>query len=130
MKGVLLLLSASVLLLAEKTDPRLIHQVEPRYTHAASDARVSGTVKLALTVDAKGVPEWVEVVRPLGYGLDENAIAAVRQWRFAPATDNGKPVARDCDVEIEFNLITSPPPDTTAAQYKDGSLAGLVFQRR
>jgi TonB family protein len=42
------------------------------------------------------------VVTPLGYGLDEKAIEAVKQWRFQPGTKDGKPVNVQLNIEVEF----------------------------
>jgi TonB family protein len=42
------------------------------------------------------------VARSLGFGLDEKAIEAVRQWRFKPATKNGVPVAAPATIEVRF----------------------------
>ena len=44
------------------------------------------------------------VLRGLGAGLDQNAIVALRQWRFRPGTRAGTPVAMDAEIDIEFNL--------------------------
>ena len=46
------------------------------------------------------------VVRGLGFGLDENALVALRQWRFAPGTRSGRPAAMDVDVDVEFSLAS------------------------
>ena len=40
----------------------------------------------------------------LGYGLDQNALVAVRQWRFRPGTRNGSPAEMTAEMDIEFNL--------------------------
>jgi len=48
------------------------------------------------------MPQDIKVTRPLGSGLDENAIDAVAQWRFRPGTKDGKPVAVAIDVEVMF----------------------------
>ena len=51
-----------------------------------------------------GQPYNIKVVRALGKGLDEKAVEAVSQWKFEPATKNGKPVAVFIDVEVKFHL--------------------------
>jgi protein TonB len=110
MKSLLLLLIVVPLLLAQWTPPRLIHRVEPKYSDAARDAKVSGTVRLAITIDESGFPTDVRVTQSVGYGLDQMATDAVSQWRFEPATKNGKPVALKATVELNFRLTTSPAP--------------------
>ena len=60
---------------------------------------------VALHVDDRGRVTNARVVKGLGDGLDQNALVAVRQWRF-PGTSDGRPVAMDAEVDIEFNLRT------------------------
>jgi len=88
------------------TMPRVLHQVEPTYTTDAIRMRVEGTVVLQAVVRTHGVPADVSVVRSLDqrFGLDQQAIAAVRQWRFAPGERNGRPVPVLVHVEIPFSL--------------------------
>jgi TonB family protein len=50
------------------------------------------------------VPRNLKVQRALGKGLDENALAAVQQWRFQPATKDGNPVAVFLTAEVSFRL--------------------------
>jgi protein TonB len=44
------------------------------------------------------------VTRPLGMGLDEKAVEAVRQYRFKPAMYQGHAVAVQIVVDVEFHL--------------------------
>ncbi|MBV9613232.1 MAG: energy transducer TonB [Acidobacteriaceae bacterium] len=80
--------------------PVFISKVRPNYTDAARDAKIEGKVSLSLIIDRFGVPQEVAVTNGIDAGLDENAVAAVKQWRFYPATRNGEPVA----VEVNFRL--------------------------
>jgi len=73
--------------------PELIQKVEPSWTDEARQAGVSGLVLVSLTVDAEGNPQDLGVTRGLGYGLDEKALDAVRQWRFRAGLKDGAPVA-------------------------------------
>ncbi len=67
--------------------------VKPVYPEEALRAGVEGLVVLVAIVDERGrVGGEIKVVRGLGHGCDEAAVAAVRQWRFRPATRNGKPI--------------------------------------
>ncbi len=88
-----------------KTVPKLIYKVEPSYTEEAKAAKISGSVLLKLVVDENGNAQDIQVARSLDEGLDQNAIAAVRQWVFAPATENGKPVAVAANIEVNFSLL-------------------------
>jgi protein TonB len=59
---------------------------------------------LGLTVDERGRVRDVHVTRSSDKRLDQNAIDAVKQWKFNPATRNGKPVAVFTSVEVDFRL--------------------------
>lgn len=86
--------------------PRLLTEVKPAYTTAARDAKVTGTVVLDCIVGVDGQISDVKVVRSLdsAYGLDDEAVKAVRQWRFAPGTKDGKPVPVFVSIEMQFTL--------------------------
>src|SRR3989442_10294052 len=86
------------------TAPTIMSRVEPQYSEAARAARVQGTVVLEAVISADGVPRVVRVVRSLGYGMDESAIAALERWRFNPARKDGVPVNVSLNVEFNFNL--------------------------
>jgi protein TonB len=66
---------------------------------------VHGTILLAVTVSASGDVANVKVVKGLGSGLDESAIATVRTWKFKPGADDGTPVQSEVNVEVSFNLL-------------------------
>jgi TonB family protein len=85
--------------------PELIHKVEPPYAPAAKQARIEGTTVLSVVIDKEGVPHTVQVKKSLDAGLDQNAIDAVKQWRFRPAWLNGQPVAVQATVEVKFRLL-------------------------
>jgi TonB family protein len=96
------------------TAPRAIYAPDPEYSQEARSAHHQGTCVLSLTVDPEGKPQNITIKRPLGMGLDQKAIEAVRMWTFDPARKNGKPVAVQIDVEVSFRLIkddemTLPP---------------------
>jgi TonB family protein len=85
--------------------PELIFKVEPEYSEQARQAKIDGQVALSLVVDADGRVSDVRVVRPFGMGLDEQAIAAVMQWRFKPGMKDGKPVRVTAQVTVDFRLL-------------------------
>lgn len=87
------------------TQPVLILKIEPEYSERARQAKFQGTVGLRIIVDEKGIPRDVSVTRPLGLGLDEKAMEAVSRWRFKPALKNGKPVAVEAFVDVNFRLL-------------------------
>jgi len=85
--------------------PELELQVDPEYSDEARIARQEGSVALEIEMDSEGVPRNFRVLRPLGLGLDEKAIEAVRQWRFKPARLNGKRVPFRAVLQISFRLL-------------------------
>lgn len=84
--------------------PRLLREVKPEYTEEARRRNVVGDVVLEVVVRSDGTVGDVRMLQRLGSGLDERAIAAVRQWRFAPARRQGLPVDVIVEVAVEFTL--------------------------
>ncbi len=78
---------------------------EPEFSEEARKEKVSGNVLVYLQVDRQGRPAHVRVLRGLGMGLDEKAIEAVRQYRFKPAMENGRPVAVEMEVDVNFQIF-------------------------
>jgi TonB family protein len=86
------------------TAPRLIHSSEPKFSREARKKKVQGTCILSLVIGADGSPRDISVTRPLGFGLDDEAIKAVEKWRFEPAHKDGQPVKVRVNVEVNFKL--------------------------
>src|SRR5438046_9876596 len=84
--------------------PTVLSRVEPQYSAEARKARYQGTVVLEAIVRRDGTVDIQRVVRSLGFGLDENAIQALKQWRFKPGTKNGVAVDVSLNIEVNFNL--------------------------
>jgi TonB family protein len=84
--------------------PELIYAVDAEFSDEARRAKFQGVCVVSLVVDAKGNPQRVEVVRHLGMGLDQKAVAAVKQYRFKPATLQGRPVPVEVNVEVNFRI--------------------------
>jgi len=84
-----------------KPKPRNIPQ--PTYTDAAREAGVEGKVRVELTVDETGRVVNVRVISGLGHGLDEAAVAAVRDATFEPAVRCGKPSRSTFTLGIRFS---------------------------
>lgn len=84
--------------------PRPLAMPDPDYTEQAREAKLQGMCVLKLIVGADGKPRDIRVIRPLGMGLDEKAIAAVSQWTFAPATKDGTAVPVLISVQVVFKL--------------------------
>src|SRR5262245_887813 len=86
------------------TPPTVLSRVEPQYSEEARKARYQGTVVLEAIVKRDGTVDILRVVRSLGFGLHENAIQALKQWRFKPGMRNGIPVDVALNIEVNFNL--------------------------
>ena len=86
------------------TAPVVIQKVDPQYSEEARKARYQGTVVLEAIVRRDGTCDIQRIVRSLGFGLDENAIQALKQWRFRPGMRNGVPVDVSLNIEVNFNL--------------------------
>jgi len=84
--------------------PRGIFTPDPEYSEEARKAKYQGVCVLWLIVGPDGRPRDIKVARTLGLGLDEKAIEAVKTWRFEPAMKDGKPVAVQINVEVQFRL--------------------------
>lgn len=87
--------------------PVLLVKVDPQYTEQALAAKYSGSVTLSIVVGSDGKASDVKVVKSLGMGLDEQAVACVQQWSFQPGTYQGAPVSVRATVEINFRLPTT-----------------------
>ena len=86
------------------TPPSVLHEVKPDYTEEARRRGIVGDVVLEIVVRSDGGVGQVRVLQGLGAGLDERAVDAVRQWRFAPARRYGTPVDVLVEVAVEFKL--------------------------
>jgi TonB family protein len=85
--------------------PKPVYHVEPAFTEAARSRKFQGVVALNVVVDRAGKVADVRIVRPLGMGLDDSAVATVSTLRFQPATKDGQPVAVVVFIEIDFHLF-------------------------
>ena len=85
--------------------PRVIGRVAPKYPWGAKRRGDEGHVVFKLRLSETGKIEklWTVESHPAGI-FDAEAERAVRQYRFSPATYNGKPVPVICKQRIEFRL--------------------------
>lgn len=88
------------------TMPQVIHDPRPGYTSQAMQAKVQGIVLLEAVVLPDGRVGPVRVARSLDqrFGLDDEAVRTVRQWRFLPGMRGSKPVAVRVAIEMTFTL--------------------------
>ncbi|HEY2394153.1 MAG TPA: energy transducer TonB [Candidatus Angelobacter sp.] len=85
--------------------PRAIYSPEPEFSEEARKTKHQGEVILLATIGVDGLPRNLTVVRSLGMGLDEKALETVRTWRFDPAKKDGRPVAVQMNIIVNFNLF-------------------------
>lgn len=85
--------------------PTVLFKVEPEYSEEARKAKFQGTVVIFIVVDERGNPRDLKVIRPLGLGLDQKALEAVQQWKFSPGKKDGRPVAVQATIEVNFRLL-------------------------
>ncbi len=85
--------------------PVPIFQPEAEFSDEARRAKYQGVCLISVIVDAQGNPQNPRVIRPLGMGLDEKALEAVRKYKFKPAMKDGKtPVPVMITIEVNFRL--------------------------
>jgi TonB family protein len=86
------------------TAPRLLHKVEPEFSPLARADQIQGTVVLQLVVTEKGRASDIQVISPVGYGLDEKAVAAIEKWEFVPGQKDGASVPVRATIEVNFRF--------------------------
>ena len=84
--------------------PRVLTHPAAIYTDEARKLGIQGNVVVQAYFDAYGNISVLRVVKGLGYGLDEAAVAALQGWRFAPALRDGLPVSAVAEIEVPFQL--------------------------
>jgi TonB family protein len=87
------------------SQPQLLKKVEPGYSEIARIAQFQGSVGLSIVVGVDGTAQNIQVVKPLGFGLDEKAVEAVGKWQFKPGTKQGQSVPVFANIEVNFRLL-------------------------
>jgi TonB family protein len=82
----------------------ITYKPQPVYTDDARGLKLEGEVLLEVSFAANGTLHVNRVVRGLGHGLDEAAIAAANKMRFKPALRMGQPVDSTAVVHVLFQL--------------------------
>lgn len=86
------------------TAPVVLAHNEPSYTEEARRAKLNGTVVLWLIVNRDGKVASVQILRPVGLGLDDHAVETVMKWQFKPARRDGEPFPVLVSAEVSFRL--------------------------
>ena len=85
---------------------RLLTNFEPPSNDFAQKAGVAGLSLYHVVVGPDGKPAEIAVSRPIGFGLDENAVASIRKASFQPAMKDGKPVPVLLDLLVQFRIYS------------------------
>ena len=96
--------SGPIFVTGDVQKPEKVRDVQPQYTEIARKARIQGVVILQTIIDKNGDITDVQVLKGLPMGLTEAATEAVKQWKYKPATLNGKPVAVYFNLTVNFQL--------------------------
>jgi len=81
-----------------------LHHAPARYTNAARDAKAQGEIVLSIEFRADGTIKVLKIVRGLGFGLDEKAVAAAQKIIFLPQIKDGTFVNMSSGLTFTFNL--------------------------
>jgi len=84
--------------------PKPLYRPEPEFSETARKERIQGNADIDLVVGPDGLPRDLQLVCSPEPGLGDNALATVKQWKFAPGTKDGVPVAVELMVEVSFKL--------------------------
>jgi outer membrane biosynthesis protein TonB len=105
---------------------RLAAQFEPSSNQYAQDHGVAGMCLYHVVIGADGKPGEIAVARPIGFGLDENAVDSIRKATFEPAMKDGKPVPVMLDLVVEFRIYSkrTAVADKSSEQPAGPSLPG------
>jgi TonB family protein len=85
---------------------RLVSTFEPDSNEYAQANAVAGMALYHTVIGADGKPGEIAVGRPIGFGLDENAVDAIRKAKFEPAMKDGKPVPVLLDLVVQFRIYS------------------------
>jgi len=86
---------------------RLLTSFVPESNEYAQANAVAGMALYHTVIGADGKPGEIAVGRPIGFGLDENAVAAIRKASFEPAIKDGKPVPVMLDLVVQFRIYST-----------------------
>jgi hypothetical protein len=87
--------------------PKLLNGLEPGSNEFAQQNGIAGLTSFKTVVDANGVPTEIAIARPIGFGLDEKAIEAIRNSHFRPGTKDGQPVPVVVDLVVTFRIYSN-----------------------
>jgi len=89
-----------------ETHAKVLSSIAPDSNEFAQASGIAGRALYRAVIGPDGKPADIAVVRPSGFGLDENAVSAIRKATFAPAVKDGKPVAESLDLAVLFRIYS------------------------
>ena len=119
---------ASIKVVSEgMTPPKVLNSIDPSSNEYAQKYGIAGMELLRTVVDASGIPRQIAIARPIGFGLDEKAVDAVKKSHFQPATLNGQAVPVVIDMVVTFRIYSNrTKPGSVAKGTKDAVLAASM----
>ncbi len=109
------------------TPPRVLNSIDPSSNEYAQKYGIAGMELLRTVVDATGIPRQMAIERPIGFGLDEKAVEAIKNSHFRPATLNGQPVPVVVDLVVTFRIYSNrTKPGSVVKGSKETVLAASV----
>jgi TonB family protein len=102
------------------TPPRQVFAPEPELSKEAREAHYEGTGVLGLIIRTDGKVCRVRMLKRIGFGMDEKAVEAAKSWLFEPAVKDGKPVAVEIAVQMNFHLNSIFVSPTSARVVPEG----------
>jgi TonB family protein len=109
------------------TPPQVLNSIDPSSNEFAQKYGIAGMELLRTVVDSTGVPRQIAISRPIGFGLDEKAVEAVKNSHFRPATVNGQPVPVVVDLVVTFRIYSNrTKPGSVQKGSKETVLAAAV----
>jgi TonB family protein len=85
--------------------PKILQMKQPDFNDAARKLKYGGNVLINFWLSPDGTVSHMSLIRPIGLGLDERALAAVEKYTFSPATMDDKPVLVELNVEVNFQIF-------------------------
>jgi len=95
---------------------RLLTTFEPASNEFAQSNGVAGMALYHAVIGVDGKPDEIAVARPIGFGLDESAVEAIRKAQFQPAVKDGKPVPVLLDLVVQFRIYSKRTNVTDAPE--------------
>jgi TonB family protein len=119
---------ASIKVVSEgMTPPKVLNSIDPSSNEYAQKYGIAGMELLRTVVDASGIPRQIAIARPIGFGLDEKAVDAVKNSHFQPAMLNGQAVPVVIDMVVTFRIYSNrTKPGSVPKGSKDAVLAASV----